>query len=267
MTVITERDKRFRRSSRPARPRRATVRWLRILWNLCLAGGCFVAGHQVVDALLLGSVLRVGDIVVEGNDKLAEGELLALLADLKGQRILEVDLEVYRQRLAASPWLVGGTLRRILPSTIEVLVEERIPVALARFSDLLYLVDKSGEVIAQYGPRFEEFDLPIIDGLMASKGSAAVVEPMRMALAMKLLDQLALHPEELRAISQVDVEDPYNAVVLLNDDPALLHLGGDRFVERLQFYAELASTLRSSISEIDYVDLRFEKRVYVRPMT
>ena len=267
MTVITERDKRFRRSSRPARPRRATVRWFRMLGHLCLAGGLFVGGYQVVEALLLGPVFRVGDIVVEGNDKLSEGELLALLSDLKGQRILEVDLEVYRHRLAASPWLVGGTLRRILPSTIEVSVEERIPVALARFSDLLYLIDKSGEVIAQYGPRFEEFDLPIIDGLTISRGSAAVVEPMRMALAMKLLDQLSLHPEELRAISQVDVEDPYNAVVLLNDDSALLHLGGDRFVERLRFYAELASTLRSSVRDIDYVDLRFEKRVYVRPMT
>jgi cell division septal protein FtsQ len=53
--------------------------------------------------------------------------------------------------------------------------------------------------------------------------------------------------------------------VLLDDDTAQLHLGEDRFVERLRSYLEVASALRERVPDIDYVDLRFEERVYVRP--
>jgi cell division septal protein FtsQ len=66
-------------------------------------------------------------------------------------------------------------------------------------------------------------------------------------------------------VSQIDVSDATDAVVLLSGDPTLLHLGDQRFVERLDRYMELAQALRNAVPEIDYVDLRYDKRVYVRP--
>ena len=72
-------------------------------------------------------------------------------------------------------------------------------------------------------------------------------------------------PEYGRQISQIDVSDARNAVVLLEGDPTLIRLGHERFVERLQSYLELAPALRERVPAIDYVDLRFDERVYVRP--
>ena len=66
-------------------------------------------------------------------------------------------------------------------------------------------------------------------------------------------------------LSEVDVTDAHDAVVLLDGDPALLHLGDDKFLERVQSYLELSPALRERVTEIDYVDLRFDPRVYVRP--
>ena len=57
---------------------------------------------------------------------------------------------------------------------------------------------------------------------------------------------------------------PY-AVVLLDGDRALLHLGYARFAERLDGYLEMNQALRARVPEIEYVDLRFEGRMYVRP--
>jgi cell division septal protein FtsQ len=54
-------------------------------------------------------------------------------------------------------------------------------------------------------------------------------------------------------------------VVLLGNDDAALHLGEEHFVARLQSYVDLAPTLRERVPEIDYVDLRFDDRLYVRP--
>jgi cell division septal protein FtsQ len=229
-------------------------------------GGLVAGGYHAVALLLTAPFLTVDDIVVHGNDLLSEGDVLAVVSGLRGENILSLDLEAYRQRLVASTWLSDGTLRRILPSTVEVVVTERRPVAVGRFGDRLYLVDSRGTLVARHGPRFAEFDLPIIDGLGAPDSPAVVVDPARMALATRLLEQLGSHPDVLGAISQIDVADPYNAVVLLSDDTALLHLGGDRFLERLRSYAQLAPTLRAHVADIDYVDLRFDNRVFVGPV-
>ena len=53
--------------------------------------------------------------------------------------------------------------------------------------------------------------------------------------------------------------------MILDDDSALLRLGDPDFVARLQQYIDLAPALRERLSAIDYVDLRFEERLYVRP--
>ena len=264
MTVHTQTDRRFRRTRGPARRTRGAARKsLRIALRVCLTGGLVVGGYHAAALLLAAPFLAVDDVVVRGNDQLSEGEVRALVSGLLGENILAIDLEAYRQRLVASPWLRDGTLRRILPSTVEVLVTERRPVAVARFADRLYVVDERGTVIDRHGPRFTEFDLPIVDGLAALDTPVAVVDPGRMALAARVLEQVGPRREVFGVISQIDVSDPYDAVILLSDDPALLHLGGDRFLERLRFYAELAPALRARVADIDYVDLRFDHRVYV----
>jgi cell division septal protein FtsQ len=63
----------------------------------------------------------------------------------------------------------------------------------------------------------------------------------------------------------VDVSDLHNASVILSGDPAMIQLGEDQFLTRLQSYLDLAPTLRERVADIDYVDLRFDDRIYVRP--
>jgi cell division septal protein FtsQ len=46
----------------------------------------------------------------------------------------------------------------------------------------------------------------------------------------------------------------------------MLRLGDQDFVDRLQEYVDLGPALRERIVDIDYVDLRFNERLYVRPV-
>ena len=237
--------------------------WARVARGLILAGGLSFGGWMAATELPGAPFLAVDDIVVHGNEQLSAGEVLALMPGLRGTPILSVDLDDQRRLLSASPWLTGGTLRRRLPSTVEVFVTERRPVALARFGGRLFLLDASGTVVDGYGPRFAHFDFPIVDGLETGRGGASAVEPERMALAARLLAELAGRPDVLDSVSQIDVADSGNAVVLLDDDVVLLHLGVERFLPRLRLYAELAPLLREEVPDIDAVDLRFDPRVYV----
>ncbi len=120
-------------------------------------------------------------------------------------------------------------------------------------------------MIDEFGPRFASLRLPIIDGLMPPGEQGIVVDQTRGQLAARLLVALGERPDLSDRISQIDVSDPYNAIVLLSDDPTRLHLGDEQFVARLEDYFELAPALRARVPDIDYVDLRFDQRVYVRP--
>jgi cell division protein FtsQ len=177
-----------------------------------------------------------------------------------------VDLEAWRNRLKGAPWVADATLRRIFPATIRVVVQEREPIGIGRIGDQLFLIDRTGTIIDEFGPAYAKLDLPIIDGLSAgTRGGATLVDPARAALAGRLLLSLERAPQLGRRLSQVDVSDARDAAVLLEGDPVIIRLGYEQFAERLQSYMDVAETLRDRVEDIDYVDLRFGEHVYVRP--
>ena len=291
MTIQPAKDVRFRRARvRPPRRRRAVAAVRRVVHLLLLAGAVALGVRWVPEGLERSGLLRIDSVAVQGNRRLSNGEVAALLGPLEGVNLLAADLASHRERLLTSGWVKSAALRRRLPSTVEVTVEEREPVGLVRVAGSLYLIDDTGTVIDEYGPGLTDFSLPIVDGLepraawsgpdpeqsrlaglsvrsgaQRADGVVDRAERARARLVGRLTAALRTRPDLSERVSQIDVADAHDAVVLLNDDPALLHLGDEQFVERLDRYIELAPTLHARVPEIDYVDLRFERRVYVRP--
>jgi cell division septal protein FtsQ len=268
MKVKAPAEKNFRRAKvRPGRGRRTKprARW-RIARHLAAALLFLYASYRAVDLVVSASPLQVGQIVVSGNVRLSTAEVEKMAHGLYGHSILTADLAACRRRLLQSPWVSDVALRRVLPSTIEVHVQERQPMGISRLGTQLYLIDRSGKVIDAFGPRYSEFDVPIIDGLVRvqRKGKPAI-DVDRADLAARVLDSIATRKSIAKRVSQIDVSNANDVVVLLEDDPALLHLGDSHFVERLNTYLEIASTVRDSFAEIDYVDLRFDNQAYVKP--
>lgn len=267
--VAAPTDKRFRRAHvRPGRKRKVGVGHV---WRLVrLAGVLSIAvyGGWRGTTLLFGApALQVSRLSVTGNERLSTGEVIAILDGLVGRNILTVGIDEWQQRLLASPWVEDAALRRKLPSQIEVSISERHPIGIARIARSLYLVDAQGVVIDEYGPTYADYDLPMVDGLAGRPGdSVSAVDERRALLAARVIAALEPRPDLARRVSQIDVSDAHNAVVILDHDTAMLRLGDQDFAERIQQYVDMAPTLRERVQEIDYVDLRFGDRLYVRPV-
>jgi cell division protein FtsQ len=259
-------DPRFRRnggSSIRRRHAKASLRRL-VRWVVpaVLVGGLAFAAAQ---GLVASGLLRVRQIVVVGNARLSAGDVQTLVAGLDQEQIFGVDLEQYRRRLLDSPWVADVRLTRVLPATIRIAVTERSPLAAARHGQQLYLVDKTGSIIGDYGPADESRDLPIVEGLIvSSRTSSPEVVPERAALAAALFDGVATRPDLRTRLSEIDVSNPKDAVVLLADDTAWLHVGDREFADRLQRYVETRGALVERFGQLDYVDLRFGERVFLR---
>ena len=269
MAVKAAPEKNFRRARVKPGKRRGSK--TRVPWRAIRIAATVVlvsyAAYRGCDLVLSAATLRIQRISVKGNVRLSEGEVRTLAEGIRGTSILTADLSAFRRRLLESPWVADVALRRVLPSTVEVFVSERTPIGLCRIKNQLYLVDRTGIVIDEFGPQYAGFDLPIIDGLVRTPGSSQpALDERRADLAARVLDALAARKDLARRISQIDVSDVHDAVVLLEGDAALLHLGEDRFVERLQSYLDVAAALHDRVQDIDYVDLRFEDRLYVRPV-
>ncbi len=269
MAVAAPADRRFRRAHvKPTRRRRLWeihgARAVRVLVAVVVIGVVAFRGGRL---LFTAPALQVSHIVISGNVRLSRGEVLTLLDGLRGRNMVTVQLESWRARLLKSPWVADAALRRLLPDTVTVAVSERKPMGIGRIGGELYLVDQHGVVIDEYGPNYGELDLPIIDGLAsAPTGGGPMVDDRRAELASRVLDSLGTRRSLLRRVSEIDVNDARDAAVILKDETTLVRLGDEQFAEHLQTYLDLAPTIREHVSEIDYVDLRFDPRLYVRPV-
>jgi cell division protein FtsQ len=260
-------DKRFRRAHVKPGQKRRRARWQPIAAYAAVIAALALGCYRVSIAAAQAHVLQVDRIVVHGNERLSKGEVMAVLTGLRGESLVWTDLDAWRRRLLASPWVGDAALRRSLPSTVEVVISERQPVCIGRINNDMYLVDDRGVIIDQYGPQYTDLDLPIVDGLAASSpnDSPTMTDEARADLAARVIAAIRAKPAIARRLSQIDVSDAHNAKVILSGDPAMIYLGDDQFLPRLESYLQLAAALRERVAEIDYVDVRFEDRIYVRP--
>jgi cell division protein FtsQ len=258
-------DRRFRRTDTALDRRRRSRKtiWRVVRW-VAMAAVAVAAVAWMGQSVIGSDALRVRDISVEGNARLSSAEVEQLVPGLRGENILKVDFRQYERRILDSPWVADVTLFRALPAKVKIHVVERVPMAIARIDQTLYLVDQDGVIIDEYAPAHQAFDLPLVDGLVDAKTKDNVtVVPERAQLARRLFSAFDRLPALRERLSQIDVSSSRDAVVIIDDDSALLHLGADKFAERLQRYLDLRPTLHDRFQRIDYVDLRFDERVYL----
>lgn len=261
-------DKRFRRAQVRPTGHRGQL-WRRVTLAVKTGGMLLVLGlaaWRVVTLVTESPTFQVAHIALHGADRLSRGEAMALVGDLRGRNILAIGLEEGRQRLMTSPWVEDAVVRRVLPNTLDIVIRERTPMGIARIGRDLYLVDQHGTVIDEFGPAYADLDLPIIDGLaQPPRDGPPVVDQGRTALVARLLADVASQETIAARVSQIDVRDARDAVVLLDGDTVMLRLGDRDFAARLQDYLDVATALKDRMSAIDTVDLRFGERMYVRP--
>jgi cell division protein FtsQ len=265
--VAAPADKRFRRAHvKPSSRRRSRLygAWIaaRVVVGVLV---CVYGAWRGASWLAGAPALRVANLTVSGNQRLSRGEVLSLVDGLQGRNILGLDLAEWQARLLASPWVEEATLRRVLPATVEVAIRERHPMAIGRIGQALYLVDAHGVVVDEYGPAYADLDLPMVDGLGGRGQARGTMDEGRVALAGRVIASLGAQPDLMGKVSLIDVSRAHDAVVMLEGDTALLRLGEDAFADRLQQYFDLGDALRERVAAIDYVDLRFPERLYVRP--
>lgn len=180
--------------------------------------------------------------------------------------LLKVDLHKLQEYVELEPWVERAEVRRILPNSLEIKVREREPRAVAEINSELYLIDSEGLVLAPYQPRFGRFDLPIVKGLLAPEQAGYPEENKKRAgLYFKVIAELDSSGSSYsKGISEIDVSNPNNAVLIPMNDTVLIYLGDSDFLKRYRTFLENIASyleLKQRHGQIEAVDLRYENQI------
>jgi len=208
-----------------------------------------------------GADLEIDRILVEGNERLSEGEILELIEVEEATNILTLDLNETKRKLLRSAWVKDVELKRMLPATLTLEIVERTPVAVAVLSEL-YLLAEDGTILDQLPPYYDLGKLVLVRGLADAAGA---VSAERAALAGRMAEALLADERLSLWISELDVEGGSDSVTLRpRESPVALLVSEESMMPRLREVAPLLEGIGKRLPAMEVLDLRFQNRVYVR---
>ena len=114
-----------------------------------LGWGAYGLWEQVVQA----DYFKLATIRISGNRTLSEQRVRYLLAIPPDHSLLAIDLPRVGDRLARHPFIQTVALRRLLPDTLQVTIQEQSPALVIRSHEQSLIVDAEGHVLRDFDPQ------------------------------------------------------------------------------------------------------------------
>ncbi|MFC1530399.1 cell division protein FtsQ/DivIB [Gemmatimonadota bacterium] len=276
---------RRRSKKRPGKPRRTTrqrrqqkrllPRVGALLMALLLMSAIGIFARAALTGVSGATTFTVEEVTVEGTRYLDPAVLLALAEPERftSGEVGEEDLEQLGTRVAAHPLVKNVAIRRSLPASVIIEVEEHVPVALLGGTPVQG-IDEAGNLLEGLEPH-RYGALPFITGVepsgVISRRVSEVTDDMeRQAALRRAIDVLCVLKEEIPhlydTISEVRPGDGGEITLVLSRDAIHVRLREETIREKLPLVASLVQEGRERHGPISEVDLRFTDMVIYREM-
>jgi cell division protein FtsQ len=241
--------------------------FFRVFFALLFLVGLGLGMRQVYEFATTSPRFAINIGEIQGLENLSENTVLAQLKPLIGQNILHANYGDRMRALLEIPWVKSVEFLRFWPSTLSVVITERQPVGFALINDTVRLIDREGIPLATSADMPQKFDFPIMRGLVAENTTDDhVINQIRIGRYVDLLQKLdADQSGYSKDTSEVDVSDPDDLKILLKDDPIVIHMGKEDYLDRFKLYLANIKRLKQEYPSIDSVDLRFKDRIIIKP--
>jgi cell division protein FtsQ len=154
--------------------------------------------------LLFTSVLGVGSVEVSGAQNVSADAVRAAAAIEPGTPMARLDTDEVAARVATLPRVFSVTVERSWPSTVEIFVTERSPVAMVTAGDGVHLVDATGldyAVVKQAPAGLPKLALSTVHpDDPATRAAVSVLGAIPHQLATQVVEVTASTPGNVRLI-------------------------------------------------------------------
>lgn len=227
-----------------------------ILFGLLLFGGISGTNYLKYHTQLF----RVREVRITGLRYLPEERIRAMIQIPMGTLLFQVNLQPVQERLEKYLYIKSVLIRRIIPSTILISIEERQPVAYL-IDHREYMVDDEG-VIMMKPPRGKWGDLPVFTGIgvkeLLQRGKRPVMKALEMIRRIKTVD-----PGLLNYISELHLKwDGWPDLFLIRGNTQVIFPSEPSY-EKLFVLSELLKDpeVVSQLKRIRRINLSLDRRI------
>lgn len=246
-----EHDQRIKKSRR-----RVTLRFKHVLLLLLLQAGMFYSLHKAYLFLISWDKLNIKEVRIVCSKEDLRRSIERYFAGKSLGNILLCDILLWQKRTQGFAWVQNARIQKVFPSSLEIEITPRRPAACLKKGDV-YLIDQAG-VLLQKVESPEATNLP----LLTDEADFRQDYPDKLAAAWKCLDGLS--PRDRMDIQELDLSRPQDPVLRLRNDETRILLDTENFAGNVEYYKENKTLLESRLGALDYVNLRFEDRIYIK---
>ena len=249
------------RKSRQARTLLRAGTWAGL--HLAVAGVVGLAAWGGYRYLTHSTRFTVRRVLVSGTAYVPERQVRRVADRYVGANIFAADLPALQAGLEAQPWIRVAHVKRRIPDTLLIAIEERVPEALVRVRDGIYLAAGDGTLLDRFGPEYADYDFPILTGL--DRAGRETLRRKVQAGAAFVNFLYRTRPPLADQVSEIDLSRDDALEVRLNDGGPPIRVSPDAFALNLDNYLALRNYIASNYGDVDYVDLRWRDRISILP--
>jgi cell division protein FtsQ len=232
---------------------------VRFIWNITTFIVLFSALAIVVFISLskIKSFFLIRNVVFYGNKHLTDDELKALAGIHGKDSLVTASGEKVSLMLLKSPWIKSVSVRKELPDTLAVLIEEVTPFALLDMHGRLFIINDKGNLLEE----LKDDPVPFLPVITANPYNRDEGFSEALSLA-KSMNDLGFSSE--RNEIEIIVSKPQELTAVI--DGTVVKVGSGDYRKKLERLLELEGEIKRKDIPVDFIDLRFENRVVVKPV-
>ncbi|NTV45245.1 MAG: FtsQ-type POTRA domain-containing protein [Chlorobiales bacterium] len=228
----------------------------------------FVLAFVLSQLWMKDATLR--ELVVTGNSVIKTEEVTSQFKDLIGTRMEDVKLSEIESRVGKMNYVGRVVVTKELPATIRISIDERVPVALAWIGNDLRLIDNNGYVLDYERKALEDGRFPLLSGFKKIRrlpNGVRRLDSAEVSSGIELLKALRETEYARMVLREVNVSSPSKLYALTSEGKTRFIFGDSGAYERKLGYLETfwkEVVAKKGVGHFDYVDLRYEGRVFAK---
>ncbi|MBD3390646.1 MAG: FtsQ-type POTRA domain-containing protein [Chitinivibrionales bacterium] len=230
-----------------------------------LGTGAFFAARRAAAWVNTSNLFVLENIRVCGVALLDTSDVLSLANLAPGTHLAKLDVGGVIERLAANPAVEKVRVRRRLPNTVDIVVQERRPRAMVNLGRV-HLVDRQGVLLPLVAGKYA--NTPIVSGLrdtIMEDGTRRLTARSLSVLNSFLDGVREARPEIASRLSQVQFDAAGNAKFVLEASATVVEIDAGNVRRRIeQLHRLLRARERHGCAPAQTISLRYANLAFVR---
>lgn len=204
------------------------IKWTTIF--LLIIGGIVFA--------LVSPIFNISDIEVNNNNQIATETIVSLSQLQVGQNLFRFNKSKVEKEIKTNPYVESVSIKRKLPNTIEITIEERNRNYNVEFLNGYAYINNQGYILEISE---QKLDLPVIQGISTEQeqiveGNRLNAEDLGKIETVIQIMNICKNYELDQKVSSIDITNKSDYIIYMEEEKKTIHLGDESNLSNKMLY-------------------------------